>query len=137
MREVRYILLLLLIGLYAYEVPELAASQSSEAVRSVSSVINDLSNDYARRMQQQYDCTDALPSYQLGTRAEDNRLRTRRQERISTSWQLRTHVHDSFAALRYQTTTIAHQLNRIVARSRITPLSLPTEYISYPFHSFW
>ena len=86
MREVRYILLLLLIGLYTYEVPELAASQSSEAVRSVSFVINDLSNDYAHRMQQQYDCTDALPSYQLGTRAEENRLRTRRQERISTSW---------------------------------------------------
>ena len=137
MREMRYILLLLLIGLYTYEVPELAASQSSEAVRSVSSVINDLSNDYAHRMQQQYDCTDALPSYQLGTRAEDNRLRTRRQERISTSWQLRTHIPNAYAALRYQAVCIAHHINQIVAVSRTTPRSLPKEHISFPFHSFW
>ena len=91
----------------------------------------------AETKEQQYDWTDALPTYQLSTRSEDNRLRTRRQERVSSSWQVRTYVEDLHAALQYQASSIAHNINRIVARSRIMPLNLPTEHISFPFHSFW
>ena len=101
------------------------------------SVLHNTLEDYAKRLQQQYDWTDALTSYQIGTRSEDNRLRTRRQERVSSSWQVRAHVEDLHAALRYQSSSIAHNINRIVAISRIVPLNLPKEKISFPFHSFW
>ena len=142
MRELRYILLLLVIGLYASwqradipvssDVSCLSASESS-----LPSVFHNTLEDYAKRLQQQYDWTDALTSYQIGTRNEDNRLRTRRQERVSSSWQVRINVQDLQAALRYEANSIAHNINRIVALSCTTPLSLPTEHISFPFHSFW
>ena len=101
------------------------------------SVFHNTLEDYAKRLQQQYDWTDALTSYQIGTRSEDNRLRTRRQERVSSSWQVRINAEDLHAVLRNQANSIAHNINRIVARSRMAPLSLPTEHISFPFHSFW
>ena len=116
---------------------QVAVSRQSASENSELSILNDISEDYAHRLQLQYDWTDALPSSQIGARSEDNRLRTRRQERVSSSWQVRTHVEDLHAALRYQASSIAHHINRIVARSRMTPLSLPTEQISFPFHSFW
>ena len=100
-------------------------------------VLHNTLEDYAKRLQQQYDWTEALTSYQIGTRSEDNRLRTRRQERVSSSWQVRINVQDLHAVLRYQSSSIAHNINRIVATSRMMPLSLPTEHISFPFHSFW
>ena len=141
-RELRYILLLLVIGLYAswqrtdvHAQADASCPAASES--SMPSVLQNTLEDYAKRLQQQYDWTDALTSYQIGTRSEDNRLRTRRQERVSSSWQVRAHVEDLHAVLRYQTTSIAHNINRIVAKSRIMPLSLPTEHISFPFHSFW
>ena len=142
MRELRYILLLLVIGLYASwqraDVPVSSdASCPSASESSMPSALHNTLEDYAKRLQQQYDWTDALPSYQLSTRNEDNRLRTRRQERVSSSWQVRINVQELHAALRYQTSSIAHNINQIVARSRIMPLSLPTEHISFPFHSFW
>ena len=142
MRELRYILLLLVIGFYAAwqrtDVPVLADASSPSASESgMPSVLHNTLEDYAKRLQQQYDWTDALTSYQIGTRSEDNRLRTRRQERVSSSWQVRAHVEDLHAVSRYQTNCIAHNINRIVALSRMTPLSLPTEHISFPFHSFW
>ena len=142
MRELRYILLLLVVGLYAsvqrsdMHVPATGACPSASE-SSMQSVLHNTLEDYAKRLQQQYDCTDALTSYQIGTSSEDNRLRTRRQERVSSSWQVRAHVEDLHAVLRYQASCIAHNINRIVARSRMTPLSLPTEHISFPFHSFW
>ena len=141
-RELRYILLLLVVGLYASwqrsDVPMPAnASCPSASESSMPSALHNTLEDYAKRLQQQYDWTDALTSYQIGTRSEDNRLRTRRQERVSSSWQVRTNVQDLHAVLRYQTSSIAHNINQIVARSRIMPLSLPTEHISFPFHSFW
>ena len=141
-RELRYILLLLLIGLYASwqraDIPMQATSACPSANESsMPSVLHNTLEDYAKRLQQQYDWTDALTSYQIGTRSEDNRLRTRRQERVSSSWQERAHVEDLHAVLRYEANRIAHNINRIVARSRMTPLSLPTEHISFPFHSFW
>ena len=142
MRELRYILLLLVVGLYAsvqrsdLHVPATdACSSASES--SMPSALHNTVEDYAKRLQQQYDWTDALTSYQIGTRNEDNRLRTRRQERVSSSWQVRTYVEVLHAILRYQTSSIAHNINQIVARSRIMPLNLPTEHISFPFHSFW
>ena len=143
MREVRYILLLLFIGLYASLHTSDVSSQNTASCplaneSSIPSVFHNTLEDYAKRLQQQFDWTDALTSYQIGTRSEDNRLRSRRQERVSSSsWQVRTQAHDSYAALRYHTTSIAHHINRIVALSRITPLSLPTEHISFPFHTFW
>ena len=142
MRELRYILLLLVVGLYASvqssDIPMQAnASCPSVSESSMPSVFHNTLEDYAKRLQQQYDWTDALTSYQIGTRSEDNRLRTRRQERVSSSWQIRINVQDLHAVLRYQTTSIAHNINRIVAKSSITLLSLPTEHISFPFHSFW
>ena len=100
-------------------------------------VFHNTLEDYAKRLQQQYDWTDALTSYQIGTRSEDNRLRSRRQERVSSSWQVRIHVENLHAVLRYQANCIAHNINRIVALSRMTPLSLSKEKISFPFHSFW
>ena len=142
MRELRYILLLLVVGLYAsvqrsdMHVPATDACPSASE-SSMPSALHNTLEDYAKRLQQQYDCTDALPSYQLSTRSEDNRLRTRRQERVSSSWQVRINVQEVHAALRYQASSIAHNINRIVARSRIMPLNLPTEHISFPFHSFW
>ena len=116
---------------------QVAASCPSASESSMPSVLHNTLEDYAKRLQQQYDGTDALPSYQIGTRSEDNRLRTRRQERVSSSWQVRAHVEDLHAVLRYQASCIAHNINRIVALSRMTPLSLPKEQISFPFHSFW
>ena len=141
-RELRYILLLLVVGLYASwqraDVPiQAAASCPSASESSMPSVLQNTLEDYAKRLQLQYDWTDALTSYQIGTRSEDNRLRTRRQERVSSSWQVRTYVEDLHTALRYQASSIAHNINRIVAKSRIMPLSLPKEHISFPFHSFW
>ena len=142
MRELRYILLLLVIGFYAAwqrsDVPVQAdASSPSASESSMPSVFHNTLEDYAKRLQLQYDWTDALTSYQIGTRSEDNRLRTRRQERVSSSWQVRINIQDLHAALRYQANSIAHNINRIVATSRMTPLSLPKEHISFPFHSFW
>ena len=142
MRELRYILLLLVVGLYAswqrtdvHAQADASCPAASES--SMPSVLHNTLEDYAKRLQQQYDWTDALTSYQIGTRSEDNRLRTRRQERVSSSWQVRAYVEDLHAVLRYEANRIAHNINRIVARSRMTPLSLPTEHISFPFHSFW
>ena len=139
MKVLRYILLLLIIGLYSSPLisTQEDASHQSEVVGSISSVFNDLSNDYAHRLQLQYDWTDALTSYQLTTRNQDNRLRSRRNERISTSWQLRTNAHHSHAILRNHSVSISHIINEIVALSCRMPLSLPTEQISFPFHSFW
>ena len=141
-RELRYILLLLVVGLYAswqrVDVPvssDAACPSASES--NMPSVFHKTLEDYAKRLQLQYDWTDALTSYQIGTRSEDNRLRTRRQERVSSSWQVRIHVEDLHAVLRYQANSIAHNINQIVALSRMTPLSLPKEKISCPFHSFW
>ena len=142
MRELRYILLLLVVGLYAsWQRADVSvqadASSPSASESSMPSVFHNTLEDYAKRLQQQYDWTDALTSYQIGTRSEDNRLRTRRQERVSSSWQVRTNVQDSHAVLRYQASSIAHNINQIVAISSIVPLSLPAEQISFPFHSFW
>ena len=142
MRELRYILLLLVVGLYASwqraDVPmQAAASCPSASESSMPSVFHNTLEDYAKRLQLQYDWTNALTSYQIGTRSEDNRLRTRRQERVSSSGQVRINVQDLHAALRYQANSIAHKINRIVALSRMTPLSLPKEQIPFPFHSFW
>ena len=142
MRELRYILLLLVIGLYASwqraDVPMQAdASCPSASESSLPSVFHNTLEDYAKRLQLQYDWTDALTSYQIGTRSEDNRLRTRRQERVSSSWQVRINIQDLHAVLRYQSSSIAHNINRIVAQSQMMPLSLSKEKISFPFHSFW
>ena len=142
MRELRYILLLLVVGLYASWQRADISMQATTACPSTSescmpSVFHNTLEDYAKRLQLQYDWTDALTSYQIGTRSEDNRLRTRRQERVSSSWQVRAHVEDLHAVLRHEANRIAHNINRIVAKSRMTPLSLPTEHISFPFHSFW
>ena len=139
-RELRYILLLLVVGLYTSVLSSdwsYPAACPSTSESSMPSVLHNTLEDYAKRLQLQYDWTDALTSYQIGTRSEDNRLRTRRQERVSSSWQVRTNVEDAHAALRHEANRIAHNINRIVARSRMTPLSLPTEHISFPFHSFW
>ena len=141
-RELRYILLLLVVGLYASwqraDIPMQAnASCPSTSESGMPSVLHNTLEDYAKRLQQQYDWTDALTSYQIGTRSEDNRLRTRRQERVSSSWQVRINIQDLHAVLRYQANRIAHNINRIVAKSRMKPLSLPKEHISFPFHSFW
>ena len=142
MRELRYILLLLVVGLYASvqrsDMPMPATDACPSASESsMPSVFHNTLENYAKRLQQQYDWTDALTSYQIGTRNEDNRLRTRRQERVSSSWQVRINVQELLAVLRYQSSSIAHNINRIVALSRITPLNLPTEHISFPFHGFW
>ena len=142
-RELRYILLLLVIGLYASwqrsDMPMQAdASCPSANESSMPSVLHNTLEDYAKRLQQQYDWTDALTSsYQLSSNNQENRLRTRRHERLSTSWQLRTSEHQQHAALLRQTSSISHIINRIVAISSIVPLSLPAEHISFPFHSFW
>ena len=142
MRDLRYILLLLVVGLYAswqrtdvHAQADASCPAASES--SMPSVLQNTLEDYAKRLQLQYDWTEALTSYQIGTRSEDNRLRTRRQERVSSSWQVRAHVEDLHAVLRYESNRIAHNINRIVAKSRMMPLSLPTEHISFPFHSFW
>lgn len=142
MRELRYILLLLVVGLYASwqraDIPmQATAACPAASESSMPSAFHNTLEDYAKRLQQQYDWTDALTSYQIGASNEDNRLRTRRQERVSSSLQVRINIQDLHAALRYESNRIAHNINRIVALSRMTPLSFPTEHISFPFHSFW
>ena len=142
MRELRYILLLLVIGLYASwqraDVPVSSdASCQSASESNMPSVLHNTLEDYAKRLQQQYDWTDALTSYQLSSNNQENRLRTRRHERISNSWQLRTNIQQQYAALQYHANSISHSINRIVALSRTLPISLPIEHISFPFHSFW
>ena len=142
MRELRYILLLLVVGFYAsWQRSDMhvqaATTCPSASESSLPSVFHNTLEDYAKRLQLQYDWTDALTSYQIGTRSEDNRLRTRRQERVSSSWQVRINVQDLHAVLRYQANSIAHNINRIVATSSMMSLNLPTEHISFPFHSFW
>ena len=142
MRDLRYILLLLVVGLYASwqraDIPMPATDACPSASESsMPSAFHNTLEDYAKRLQQQYDWTDALTSYQIGASNEDNRLRTRRQERVSSSLQVRINIQDLHAALRYESNRIAHNINRIVALSRMTPLSFPTEHISFPFHSFW
>ena len=115
-----------------------AASCLSASESSMPSILQNTLEDYAKRLQQQYDWTDAITStYQLCSNNQENRLRTRRQERVSSSWQVRINVQELHAVLRYQANCIVHNINRIVAKSRIMPLSLPTEHISFPFHSFW
>ena len=141
-RDLRYILLVLIIGLCAsVHMSDLSAQDTascpSASASASSSVLNDISEDYAKRLQLQYDWTDALTSYQIGASNEDNRLRTRRQERVTSSWQVRINVQELHTVLRHEANSIAHNINRIVATSRMTPLSLPTEHISFPFHSFW
>lgn len=142
MKVLRYILLILIVGLYATlytsntSIQE-GVSHQSETACGTSLLLNDLSNDYARRIQLQYDWTDALTSYQVSTSNQENRLRSRRHERIPTSWQLRTPVYQLHAALKRQEIGISHSINQIVALSHIMPLNLPTEQISFPFHSFW
>ena len=142
MKVLRYILLILIVGLYATRYTsdtsiQTAASHQSEATCGTSLLLNDLSNDYARRIQLQYDWTDALTSSQVGTSNQENRVRSRRHERTSSSWQLRIPVHQLHATLRRQEIGISHSINQIVALSHIMPLNLPTEQISFPFHSFW
>ena len=142
MKVLRYILLILIVGLYATLYTsdtsiQTAASHQSEATCGTSLLLDDLSNDYAKRIQLQYDWTDALTSSQVGTSNQENRVRSRRHERISSSWQLRIPVHLLHATLKRQEIGISHSINQIVALSHIMPLNLPTEQISFPFHSFW
>lgn len=137
-KALRYILLLLFIELYACAVPEKKSSYHLEAKGIVSSVINDISNDYANRQRQQYDWTDAIiSSFQVSCNNPENRLRTRRYERSANSWHLRINSNQQHASLPYYARSISHSINRIVVLSRTMPLSLPTEHISFPFHSFW
>ena len=139
MKVLRYILLLLIIGLCSLPFISNQASASilPDATHAISSVLNDLTNDYTKRLQQQYDWTDAIMSSQISNCNQENRVRSRRHERISTSWQLRTHVHQLYALLKQQEISNSHSINQIVALSHIMPLNLPTEQISFPFHSFW
>ena len=139
MKVLRYILLLSIIGLYSLPLisTQECASSQPECTSCASVILNDLSNDYAKRLQLQYDWTDALTSSQFNTSNQDNRVRSRRHERTSTSWQLRMHVHQLHAALKRLEIGISHSINQIVALSYILPLNLPTEQISFPFHSFW
>lgn len=139
MKILRYILLLLIIGLYAspFISTKEDTSSQTEYAPSATVILNDLSNDYAKRIQLQYDWTDALTSSQVGTSNQENRVRSRRHERTSSSWQLRIPVHQLHATLKRYEIGISHSINQIVALSHIMPLNLPTEQISFPFHSFW
>ncbi|MBO4986811.1 MAG: hypothetical protein J6C48_03470, partial [Paludibacteraceae bacterium] len=66
-RDLRYILLVLTIGLCAsVHMSDLSAQDTascpSASASAAPSVLNDISEDYAKRLQQQYDWTDALTS---------------------------------------------------------------------------
>ena len=139
MKVLRYILFLLIVGLYASPLISIQedASSQPECTSCASVILNDLSNDYAKRLQLQYDWTDALTSSQFSTSNQENRVRSRRHERISSSWQLRIPMHLLHATIKRQEIGISHSINQIVALSHIMPLNLPTEQISFPFHSFW
>ena len=136
MKVLRYILFLLIIGLYVSPFISTLEDTSSQ-IECESVILCDLLDDYAKRLQLQYDWTDALTSFHVGTCNQENRVRSRRHERIPTLFHLRTHVHQVHAILRQQEICISHRINQIVALSHILPLSLPTEQISFPFHGFW
>ena len=136
MKVLRYILFLLIIGLYVSPFISTLEDTSSQ-IECESVILCDLLDDYAKRLQLQHDWTDALTSSQLNTCNQENRLRSRRHERSSTSWQPRTHTNQLHAILKRHEIGVAHNINQIVALSHILPLSLPTEQISFPFHGFW
>ena len=142
-KALRYILLLLVVGLYASwqraDIPiQATAACPSTSESSLPSVFHNTLEDYANRQRQQYDWTDAIiSSFQVSCNNPENRLRTRRYERSANSWHLRINSNQQHASLPYYARSISHSINRIVALSRTMPLSLPTEQISFPFHSFW
>ena len=81
---IKYILLVCLIGIGAYQVATDSKTEDSCAQES-SSHISDIREDYAQRLQQQLDWTDALVSSQIGIRTHESRLRTRRAHTISSA----------------------------------------------------
>ena len=135
---IKYILFVCLIGFYSCQRTNSFSIETphSSTYEECSNII-DLQDTYDNRMHQQYDWTDAITSSQISNNIPENRLRTRRYERISTSWKLRTHIQHLHAALQRQAKRISHQLNHIVTLSRVVPLNLPPERISFPFHVFW
>ena len=140
------ILVGMIIGLSAYLL-EGAGTQVNRAQACDAYVLNEITQsqvlhqvvantDYARRMQQQWEWTDAVVSQPIDARGQENRLRSRRYCNIrvvsSTRWQLDT----AQAAAQKIETEQVHRLNRVVACSRTMRISLPPQHISYPFHWF-
>lgn len=86
----------------------------------------------------QHDLSDAIITYRSsGTNSFESAARTRRVE-----YSRRAAFSDSQAIARpavqqQLAAAIAHQLNADIALTRVLPLNLPPEEISYPFHSFW
>lgn len=136
---IRNILIVCLIGFCAYQQTDgiSAKSTCNTQCKAVSKLI-DIQERNAQQLQLQHDWTDALSSFEISARNSESRLRSRRTNSTSSigSRIFSQHQH-LYAAHHGQELHSSHQLNAIVVLSGLVQLSLPTEQIPFPFHSFW
>lgn len=100
--------------------------------------IDDRLADRVAIIKAQHDLSDAIITYRsTGTNSFESAARTRRVE-----YSRRAAFSDSQAIARpavqqQLAAATAHQLNADIALTRVLPLNLPPEEISYPFSVFW
>jgi hypothetical protein len=136
---IKYIVFACLIGLYACQQANTAYTHNSSLPIETKSNITDLKEDYAKRLHQQYEWSDALTSsFQISVRSSENRIRIRR---TYTSPNLGSRIYSKYshqyAILFRKEEQTAHQLNLITTLINWVKVGLSKEDISYPFHSFW
>lgn len=86
----------------------------------------------------QHDLSDAIITYRsTGTNSFESAARTRRVEYSRRAAFSNPQAVSCAAVQQRLATASAHQLNADIALTRVLPLNLPPEEISYPFHSFW
>lgn len=86
----------------------------------------------------QHDLSDAIITYRsTGTNSFESAARTRRVEYSRRASFSNTHAIAHPAVQQQLAAATSHQLNANIALTRVLPLNLPPEQISYPFHSFW
>ena len=98
----------------------------------------DIRENYANRLHQQHDWTDATLSYQINGRSQENRLRTRRSYPSSFLGTRLYHKNNILHAILFQIEEQrSRYLNAIATLTQKAVISLPSERISFQFHSFW
>ena len=86
----------------------------------------------------QHDMSDAILTYRSGAPTGcENVYRGRRMEFSRRLSLLNTRSMSQPAVQQHIASSMTHRLNSDIASSRVLPLNLPPEEISFPFHSFW
>ena len=119
----------------------LASSKSgnSEPSVTIGGELNALHpSDRVAIIKAQHDLSDAIITYRsTGTNSFESAARTRRVE-YSRRAAFSNAQAIAYPAVQQQlAAATAHLLNANIALTRVLPLNLPPEQISYPFHSFW